>query len=192
MTMDPGKFDFCAAVLDTLCPMHLRLDISGNVMHCGPTLLKVIGQASPEGSSFFDLFDILRPRMIQSVDGLRQYGGRKLHLRLKTGTKGQVKAVLANLPDGSIVIDFSFGIHVLDAVVEYDLTCTDFAPTDLTMEMLYLVEAKSAAMDASRLLNRRLQGAKVAAERRADTDTLTGLRNPAGDGNGSIAPYQPW
>ena len=43
--------------------------------------------------------------------------------------------------------------------------------------MLYLVEAKSAAMEASRKLNLRLQGAKVAAEEQAFTDTLTGLRN---------------
>ena len=43
--------------------------------------------------------------------------------------------------------------------------------------MLYLVEAKSAAMDESRALNSRLQGAKIAAEEQAFTDTLTGLKN---------------
>ena len=45
------------------------------------------------------------------------------------------------------------------------------------MEMLYLVEAKSAAMEASRHLNQRLQSARVAAEEQAFTDTLTGLKN---------------
>jgi diguanylate cyclase (GGDEF)-like protein len=43
--------------------------------------------------------------------------------------------------------------------------------------MLYLVEAKTAAMEASRRLNLRLQGAKIAAEEQAFTDTLTGLKN---------------
>ena len=43
--------------------------------------------------------------------------------------------------------------------------------------MLYLVEAKSAAMEASRKLNQRLQGAKLAAEEQAATDMLTGLQN---------------
>ncbi len=43
--------------------------------------------------------------------------------------------------------------------------------------MLYLVEAKSAAMEASRKLNIRLQGAMIAAEEQAFTDTLTGLKN---------------
>ena len=43
--------------------------------------------------------------------------------------------------------------------------------------MLYLIEAKSAAMTESRKLNTRLQGAKIAAEEQAYTDTLTGLKN---------------
>ena len=46
--------------------------------------------------------------------------------------------------------------------------------------MLYLVEAKSAAMDASRQLNQRLQRARVEAEQQALTDTLTGLANRRG------------
>lgn len=43
--------------------------------------------------------------------------------------------------------------------------------------MLFLVEANSAAMDASRKLTRQLQIAKIAAEEQAFTDTLTGLKN---------------
>jgi len=74
-------------------------------------------------------------------------------------------------------MNLSFGISVIDAVQEYKLTSADFAATDLTIEMLYLVEAKSAAMEASRKLNLRLQGAKIAAEEQAYTDTLTGLKN---------------
>ena len=71
----------------------------------------------------------------------------------------------------------SFGFALVDAVGHYALTSADFAATDLTIEMLYLVEAKSAAMDESRALNSRLQGAKIAAEEQAFTDTLTGLKN---------------
>ncbi|WP_316247437.1 GGDEF domain-containing protein [Roseobacter fucihabitans] len=66
---------------------------------------------------------------------------------------------------------------MIDAVQYYRLSAADFAPTDLTIEMLYLVEAKSLAMDASRQLNHRLQGARDAAEKQALTDTLTGLKN---------------
>jgi diguanylate cyclase (GGDEF)-like protein len=75
------------------------------------------------------------------------------------------------------MVNLGFGISILDAVSDYDLNAADFAATDLTIEMLYLVEAKSAAMEASRKLNLRLQGAMIAAEEQAFTDTLTGLKN---------------
>jgi diguanylate cyclase (GGDEF)-like protein len=76
-----------------------------------------------------------------------------------------------------MTVNLSFGISIVDAVREYKLTAADFAATDLTVEMLYLVEAKSAAMDASKQLNQRLQLARDAAEQQALTDTLTGLKN---------------
>ncbi len=76
-----------------------------------------------------------------------------------------------------LLLDMSFGISVVDAIGTYDLTIGDFAATDLAVEMLYLLEAKSAAMMESRKLNTRLQGAKIAAEEQAYTDTLTGLKN---------------
>ena len=71
----------------------------------------------------------------------------------------------------------SFGISIVTAVQEYALTSTDFAVTDLTMEMLYLVEAKSVAMRASRKLNARLQETTMVAQKEAFTDALTGLKN---------------
>jgi diguanylate cyclase (GGDEF)-like protein len=75
------------------------------------------------------------------------------------------------------MINLSFGIGVTEAVRRHGLTEVDFAPTDLTVEMLYLAEAKSAVVGELRDLNLRLQGAKIAAEEQALTDTLTGLRN---------------
>ena len=86
--------------------------------------------------------------------------------------------MLTYLPDGNgVLVNLGFGIGVVEAVGAYDLRASDFAPTDLTIEMLYLVEAKSAAMEASRDLNRRLQSAKRTAEQQAQTDPLTGARN---------------
>ena len=57
------------------------------------------------------------------------------------------------------------------------LSGADFPVTDLAVELLFLVEANTAAMEASRHLNLRLQGAKIGAEEQAYTDTLTGLKN---------------
>jgi diguanylate cyclase (GGDEF)-like protein len=66
---------------------------------------------------------------------------------------------------------------VIKAVAAHQLTDADFAATDLAMELLYLVEAKTAVTEELRQLNLRLQGARDAAEEQALTDTLTGLRN---------------
>ena len=71
----------------------------------------------------------------------------------------------------------SFGFSVIEAVQDYALSNADFAPTDLAVEMLYLVEAKSAVMKESRDLNMRLHDARLAAETQAVTDPLTGLHN---------------
>jgi diguanylate cyclase (GGDEF)-like protein len=62
-------------------------------------------------------------------------------------------------------------------VRDFSLTNADFAATDIAIEMLYLIEAKTAAMEASYSLNQRLQGAMMAAEEQALTDALTGLKN---------------
>jgi len=163
-------------VLHRINPLHAVLDNTGHIIQAGPTLRKVAG-ADIEGRRFLEIFEIYRPRAITGMSPLLQAEGRKLHLRLRGGVRTPLKGVLAADDNGGGVISLSFGISVVDAVRDYALTSTDFAPTDLAIEMLYLVEAKSAAMDASRNLNTRLQGAMVAAEERAFTDTLTGLRN---------------
>ena len=65
----------------------------------------------------------------------------------------------------------------MNAVQDYDLSNSDFAPTDLTIEMLYLQEAKSAVTSEFRRLNSRLEWSRDAAEQEAHTDMLTGLGN---------------
>ncbi|SFM44657.1 diguanylate cyclase (GGDEF) domain-containing protein [Shimia aestuarii] len=166
------------ALLDVLCPMHVVLNTSGHVSHAGPTAVKIAGDRPLVGERFLELFELLRPRAVTSMAQLLQVAGVKLHLRTREPTQSGIKGVLVPLPDGGgAVVNLSFGISILDAVRDYALTSADFAATDLTIEMLYLVEAKSAAMAASRKLNQRLQGAMIAAEEQAFTDTLTGLKN---------------
>lgn len=163
--------------LDQMCPMHLQLDDAGCVKHAGPTLRKVLGQDAL-GRSFDELFELERPRSIENLSQMLQAVGGKLRLRLIIEPYTRLKATLARHPDGhGVLIDMSFGISILDAVRDFELTSRDLAPTDLTIELLYLVEANAAAMGASRLLNARLQDAMIRAEEQALTDTLTGLKN---------------
>jgi diguanylate cyclase (GGDEF)-like protein len=168
----------CPDVLDALCPMHAILDMQGRILHAGPTLAKLAPAGPFDGRCAFDVFEVFRPRAVDSIEALLAHSRMRLHLRLLDAPQTKLKGVLVPVPGGQgAILNLSFGISILEAVRDYDLTNADFAATDLAMEMLYLVEAKSAAMEASRTLNLRLQGALIAAEEQAFTDTLTGLKN---------------
>ncbi len=165
-------------LLDTLCPMFVLVDDMGRIGQVGPTLQKLRPDRPMVGRSFLDVFELVRPRSITTVAALMMVPDRKLHLRFQDRPQTAFKGLIAPFPGGcGAVINLSFGISILDAVRDYSLTSTDFPGTDLAIELLYLVEANSAAMEASRSLNLRLQGAMLAAEEQAYTDTLTGLKN---------------
>lgn len=165
-------------LLGTLCPMFLHVSETGHIVHAGPTLAKLRPDIQMQGARFLDMFQIDRPRSITTMGDLMQRAQTKLHLEFRSAPQTALKGVLVRLPDGQgAIINLSFGISVVEGVQDYDLTSADFAATDLAIEMLYLVEAKSAAMELSRKLNKRLEGAKIAAEEQAVTDMLTGLKN---------------
>lgn len=164
-------------VLDVLCSMHLPLDAAGIIRHVGPTTQKLRPEMDFAGMRFMDVFTVMRPRGIETMAQLWEARHLKLHLELVGTPPARLKGVLVPDGQGAGIVNLSFGISILDGVRDYALTNADFAATDLAIEMLYLVEAKSAAMEASRKLNLRLQGAKNVAEEQAFTDTLTGLKN---------------
>ncbi len=170
--------DDLADILDHLCPMFVLLDATGHISRVGPTLQKLRPDQPMPGQRFLELFELNRPRTVTSFQGLMKSSGAKLHLQFRDQPKTALKGTIVSLPEaGGAIINLSFGISVLDAVRDYALNSADFSATDLTIELLYLVEAKSAAMEASRTLNLRLQGMMIAAEEQAFTDTLTGLKN---------------
>lgn len=168
----------CFGMLDVLCPMHVVVGPDGRIAHAGPTACKFWQEGDLRGRKFIEVFDIRRPRPVADGAELAALSGAKLHIRLRVPPHRELKgvAVAGPLPQ-HVTVNLSFGISVVDAIQNYDLTAADFAATDLTIEMLYLVEAKSAAMEASHQLNQRLQSAREAAEEQAVTDPLTGLNN---------------
>lgn len=166
------------AALDRLMPMHLCLSSTGQIVSAGSTLAKLFAGNSAAGCGLFDLFEVRRPGGISQMSALKLHAGQRLYLGLRADPSLSLRGIAAPCANGQgLLLNLSFGISVIDAVRHYALTDADFAPTDLTVELMYLVEAKSAVMDELRNLNLRLQGAKVAAEEQALTDTLTGLRN---------------
>lgn len=168
------------AELARLMPMHMIVDSDGVIVGSGPTLERLRAPDRIEGAHLFDLFHLRRPHGVATMADLATRGDHRLHLEFRTPPHTPLKGHFVSDRQGLCVFDLSFGIMVNEAVSDHDLTATDFSPTSLAVEMLYLVEANAAAMAESRNLNRRLHEAKAEAESLARTDALTGLRNRRG------------
>jgi diguanylate cyclase (GGDEF)-like protein len=166
------------AALNQLMPMHLCLSPGGDIISAGSTLAKLFPETSLLAHKLFDVFEVRRPGGVDNITDLIAHAGKRIYLSMRGCKLPPMRGIALPRARGQgLLINLSFGIGVIDAVRHHDLTDADFAATDLTVELLYLVEAKSAVMDELRNLNLRLQGAKIAAEEQALTDTLTGLRN---------------
>ncbi|SIT12259.1 diguanylate cyclase [Roseivivax lentus] len=163
------------SAIDALCPMHVQIGPDGSVLHAGPTIRKVLGDL--EGRALFDILRVERPAGIASLADLRKRAGRKLHVTAFVAPHTPLVGHAVCEVDGGALLDLGFGIGVADAVRRHGITGSDVAPTDLTMEILFLIEAQGVAMTASRMLNLKLQSARIAAEAEAATDKLTGLAN---------------
>ncbi|MGI3168016.1 GGDEF domain-containing protein [Pseudooceanicola sp. C21-150M6] len=173
---DPPAFN---EVLDRLCPMHTVLDRRGTILHAGPTLRKLRPGEALRGRRVFDILETTHPAGLCDVAAVIAATSRRhrLRLRLRDAPKTTLQGMAVPLSGGGAILNLSFGISILEALQQYSLTGSDFAATDPTVEMLFVVEAKSAAMEASRGLTRQLQRAKAMAEYEAATDLLTGLAN---------------
>jgi len=168
--------DVLADLLPRLCPMHLLLDRAGVIRRAGPTLQKLRPENPMQGRRFLEVFRLTRPRSAARFADLLAGPDDKLNATFRDAPHTALKGQIVAIPGGA-VIDLSFGISLIEAVRDYDLSSADFAATSLATELLYLVEAKSAVMGEYGQLNQRLQAAKISAEEQAFTDTLTGLKN---------------
>lgn len=165
------------AAMARFMPMYMGVDRDGRIRAMGPSLRKVLGKPSPLGRNLFEVMGIRRPSGIESIGDLNANAGVQLHLNLRAQPDISLRGLAMPVGDGAMLLNLSFGIGVIEAVRRYGLSAAHFAATDLTIELLYLVEAKAAVMSELHSLNARLHGAKSAAEEQAMTDVLTGLRN---------------
>lgn len=167
-----------AATLGTLMPLHMVVSPTGHIRAAGPTMVKLFPPDKLLGARLLDLFEFRRPKDIRSMADLRAVAKGILKVRLRQPPRTTLKGQVVVLPDnGGVLLNFSLGIGVVDAVARHGLTAVDFPATDLAVEMMYLVEAKQALMEESGKLNLRLRAARSEAEEQAMTDTLTGLKN---------------
>ena len=174
----PQVFGLSAAALGHLMPLYLWLAPDGKIRGAGPSLRKILGTAALD-APLVALFDLRRPRGQTTPVDLTNAPAVRLNLRAAPHTAFKGVAVPLSGGEG-VLLNLSFGHAVRDAVRDHALSDTDFAPTDLAIELLYLAEAKAAVMGELAKTNARLHGAKRTAEELALTDALTGLRNRRG------------
>ncbi|WP_432634962.1 diguanylate cyclase domain-containing protein [Albidovulum sp.] len=164
--------------LARLMPMFARLSECGHIRAAGPTLRRICGNIDLAGRRFLDVFDVARPHAVRSCADLFDLSDRKIVVRFRALPAQQLRGHLVRLaPGDGAIVNLSFGISAAEAVRDHGLSHADFAPTDLTVELLYLTEVKSAVMGELKSLNQRLQSARRKAEAQALTDPLTGLAN---------------
>ncbi len=164
--------------IDRLMPMHLWVGPTGHVIRVGPTLRKLRPGQALVGQRLTELLEFRRPRGVQVMADLIARDGASIQVLFRAAPRSSMKGIIVALPQQQgVLINLSIGISVAETVSKFGLVSKDFAPSDPTVEMLYLIEAQSAILKESKKLNTRLQGAKIAAEEQAYTDTLTGLKN---------------
>ena len=163
---------------DLLMPLHLQVSSIGHIIHMGPTLKKICGGLQVDEARVLEVFEVKRPSKIKTFGDLIQLGSGRIRMVMRSRPSYVLKGLFVYLDhEDRMLINLSLGTSVVEAVAEFDLTSADFAHSDPTVDMLYLIEAKSVALEESKRLNSRLQGAKSVAEEQAYTDTLTGLKN---------------
>ena len=165
-------------MLDLAMPMHLRLDAGGRIVGAGPAMRKTADTRALVGQVLLDVFAVHRPAGLRTFAQMSARPGRRLVLGFREGRNVEFRGhILDAAGNGAFVLNLTFGLADLPDLGGAGLTAADFAPTDPTVDTLYLLEAKQMAFSEMRRLVERLRGAKSVAEEQAFTDTLTGLRN---------------
>lgn len=173
-----GLAPLSAGALSALMPLHLLLDAQGQVVQVGPTAGRLIAAETAE-RDFFRLFSARRLHPLRDMADLCRCLGLRLTIIRRGPVPTRLSGIAVPCGDG-LLINLSFGSGLDTAVRGLGLTVADFAPTDLAVDLLYLVEAKATLMDELGRVNGQLFDAKSAAETVALTDMLTGLVNRRG------------
>ncbi len=167
--------------MDSLMPFHLELDDDGAIRHVGPSLKKLRPGIDLVGMQFYDVFEQRCRDGRVELARLRARVGQMLRLRFcnppHTILRGQIVEFHGS---DAVLVNLALGSSFREAISAYDLNVWDFAPTDPTVEMLFLIEANTTVTREWRNLATRLDMARSEAERDAVTDPLTGLFNRRG------------
>lgn len=168
------------AMLKTFLPMHLLLGPDSTIQSVGSTLRKMV----PAGATkLAEAFVLTRP-VPQDDDHecliMAAQRADRIMLRMVDEPRLTLRGHAIEIGAGRLLVNLGFGISLADAVRELELKDSDFAPSELAMELLFLHEANRAVMGELSRFNLRLEEAREVAESQAFTDPLTGLYNRRG------------
>ncbi|KGJ09930.1 MULTISPECIES: GGDEF domain-containing protein [Paracoccus] len=165
--------------LSELMPMHLMVDRAGVMVSRGKTLAKVLGSASRLEDAFIPANNL--GHRIRFEELFPQLGcGRRVFLQLRDHGGVSLRGHGVHLSPDMAMLNLGFGIYLSSAVQKFELNDSDFPPSDLAMEFLFLHEANRAALLELSRVNTSLEGARESAQILSITDPLTGLLNRRG------------
>lgn len=179
-TTPPFAITFDPRALARFMPMYIVTDPVGRILDHGPMIGRIFAPHKVVGQSIFRLFTIRGPRRIADMTALRVQFGLKLQLMPRAAEAAELRLRGVALPVAQaqgVLLNLSFGVDITRAMQRFGLSDADFAPTDMTMELLYLAEANRLVVEELRALSQRLDHARQQAEEEAQTDALTGLSN---------------
>lgn len=157
-----------------LMPMHLLIDGTGCIQSMGTTLARLTGPVRDFTQAFSVAGEGDAAIPCGRVD--------RVFLQMRAPPGQQLRGRAIPLAQGGVLMNLGFGIGVIEAIRNFDLTDRDFAPADLAIELLFLHEANSAMTAELSRANLRLEEERSKAETEAFTDPLTGLLNRRGLG----------
>lgn len=167
------------AALNVLMPMHLCLSQDGAIHFAGPTMQKLMPPGARQVEDVFVEAKGVGTGCVMT--GMRTADpGRRLSLRLRHHRQLVLRGHVVAPGFGGLLLNFGFGVALSEAVAAFGLTESDFAPTELALELMFLQEANHAIQQELARFNRHLMLARQDAERDAHTDPLTGVLNRRG------------
>lgn len=176
----PARLVLSSEMLSLLLPMHLLVSAQGIVLGAGPTARKML---SGDRRLLSDDFVVTRPAgnlPVARALALAARGDDRIEMRMAGSEQVRLRGRVVRLTDGMFLLNVGFGISLPEAVGVLRLNDADFPAGGLAMEYMFLYEANREVMRELSHFNLLLNDARCEAEIRAQTDSLTGLRNRRG------------
>ena len=159
-------------------PMHLVVDASGRILSAGRTIRKVLETDDLVGCQLFDIVQVTKPRGTDSMDKFVKTKLRRMQFKSLGPAGVTLRAVSTDCNDDAMhFISTSIAADFVQVIEALGLKSGDFSPADSTIDLVFSMQMQTSVLNDARQLAQKINQAKVAAERSASTDELTGLAN---------------